>query len=236
MNAVLFSTFLLVLGLVPSFAWLLFYRHEHMQHPEPRRMLFFSFIIGGLTTFAVLPVQIFLNARLLDIGVQGLTFTSFMILAATEEIIKFAGAYLLIKGRSEFHEPLNAMVYMIAVALGFAAVENVASLFQIARTSSLSILLLESVALRFVGATLLHTLASGIVGYYWGLLAFLRPKHKFLLLLEGLAIATVLHAIFNYLIIKDGPAGFAIVFVVVVAFFVLNDFEKFKKIDTAPSS
>ena len=235
MNNLLIATPLFVLGLLPSFAWLTFYRHEHMTHPEPKRMLFLSFVVGGLTPFAVLPVQIFLNEKLLNLGIHGLTLSSFLVLAATEEIIKFLGAYFLVKSRSEFHEPLNAMIYMIAVALGFAAVENIASLFQIAHGTLLNPAIIESVSLRFVGATLLHTLASGIVGYYWGLLTFLKPQHKWRLILEGLWIATVLHAIFNYLIIKDGPAGFAIIFVVLVAFFVFNDFEKFKKLDPQQS-
>jgi len=46
-----------------------------------------------------------------------------------------------------------------------------------------------------------------------------------------LLIATVLHAIFNYLIIKTGPATLAIVYVVFAALFLLGDFEKLKKED-----
>ena len=84
MTSLISSIGLIVLGLVPSFSWLVFYRHEHMQHPEPKRMLFFSFLIGGLVTFAVLPVQLFLNNQLSAIGVPAHGFPSFLVLAFTE--------------------------------------------------------------------------------------------------------------------------------------------------------
>ncbi len=231
MTTVISTIGLIVLGLVPSFSWLAFYRHEHLRHPEPRLMVFLAFLVGCVVTFLVLPVQLFLNERLALIGVSTYTFNSFLVLAFTEELFKFVGVYLLMWRRSEFHEPLNAMVYMIVAALGFAAVENIASLFKVADGSLLNIDVFESVVLRFAGATLLHTLASGIVGYYWGLLAFVRPNHKARLIITGLVIATVLHAIFNLLIITTGPADVAIVFVSFVMFFVLNDFEKLKKVD-----
>ena len=47
-------------------------------------------------------------------------------------------------------------------------------------------------------------------------------------ILLGLAIATVLHACFNYLILNFGNIAYSLVFLVLVGFFVLNDFEKLK--------
>jgi len=231
MTSVIGTIGLVVLGLIPSFSWLAFYRHEHLKHPEPKLMLFLAFLIGGLVTFLVLPVQLFLNDQLGAAGVNPYTFSSFLVLAFSEEVFKFAGVYFLMRHRSEFHEPLNAMLYMITAALGFAAVENIASVIRVADGSLLNIEILESLVLRFAGATLLHTLASGIVGYYWGILTFVRPSHKTRLILTGLTIATVLHALFNLFIIKTGPADLAIVFVAFIMFFVLSDFEKLKRID-----
>jgi RsiW-degrading membrane proteinase PrsW (M82 family) len=103
----------------------------------------------------------------------------------------------------------------------------VASIFQ---TSSLAFAgpgPLETTILRFVGATLLHTLASGIVGYYWGK-AIAKKADYSKLVFKGLLIATLLHAIFNYLIIKSEPVALPLIFLIFVALFVLNDFEKLK--------
>ena len=86
--------------------------------------------------------------------------------------------------------------------------------------------MLETVSLRFVGATLLHTLTSGIVGYYWAL-GIVRGKVARYLAI-GLPLAAILHATFNYLILTYGNAVYSVIFLIVVGFFVLNDFEKLK--------
>jgi len=225
------SIFLIFLGLTPSFVWLVFYLHEHFKHPEPKKLIFLTFLTGAVTTFVILPVQLFLNAKLGHAGIGSYSLISFILLAATEELIKFLGVYTVIHQNRHFSEPLDAMIYMITGALGFAAVENIASLFQVANGSLLNVDIIESITLRSVGATLLHSLTSGLVGYYWGL-GFYKTEEKGFFIVKGLIIASLLHAVFNWLIIRHGPASTAILFLLFIGFFVLNDFEKFKKLDT----
>ena len=47
-------------------------------------------------------------------------------------------------------------------------------------------------------------------------------------LASGLAIAAILHASFNYLILNYGNIAYSVIFLLVIGFFVLNDFEKLK--------
>jgi hypothetical protein len=44
----------------------------------------------------------------------------------------------------------------------------------------------------------------------------------------GIPIAAILHATFNYLILTYGDAIYSVIFLIVVGFFVLNDFEQLK--------
>ena len=149
--------------------------------------------------------------------------------AFIEEFVKFGAAYFAVHKSASFDEPIDAMIYMVAAALGFATIESLGAVGDSVSNGQTALLanLLTTTSLRFVGATLLHSLASGIVGYHWadGIRRLKPAKY----ILEGPAIATVLHATFNYLIIKNGPTGLAILFLMFVAFFVLNDFEKLKK-------
>lgn len=234
------------LGLLPSLAWLIFYLHEDYRHHKITKLIAATFLLGGISTFLVLPVQAFFNQRLANLGIAVHSFPYFLVLGAIEELAKFLMVYLFIRRTHEFSaEPLHAMIYLIVAALGFAAAENIASVFRSGQDTLFQSRVFETITLRFIGATLLHTLSSGIVGYYWGL-AIVR-KYRFSIIfrllaaharypsillsemvLKGLALATILHAIFNYLIIKDGPTGLAILFLMFVAFFVLNDFEKLK--------
>ncbi len=225
------TVFTIVLGLLPSFIWLEFYREEHRKHPEPPKMLFEAFVVGAFSTFLVLPVQLFLNRQLSAVGVGAYSIPSFTVLAFTEELFKFLAVYFFLHRSRLFREPLDAMIYMITGGLGFAAVENIALLFNTPGASLLTITVVEQVVLRFVGATLLHSLASGLIGYFWGL-GMLEPRKVRVLIALGILLATVLHALFNFLIIVSGPAGFAILFVILFGFFILSDFEKLKRLDS----
>lgn len=222
-----------ILGLLPSLAWLVFYLHEDFRHPEPKQLVAFTFLLGGISTFLVLPVQLVVNGWLARAGIEQFELSSFVVLGTLEELFKFGMVFLFIrKARAFTFEPIHPMVYMITAALGFAAVENIASLFRAADGTLLNSTLLETTILRFIGATLLHALASGLVGYYWGKAMALREEPgRFLA--QGLAYASLLHAAFNYLIIKTGPVSFAIVFLVITAFFILNDFEILKRYERA---
>ena len=219
----------LLLGLLPGFAWLVFYLSED-PHPEPKRLILLTFFTGiGFGFFTIIIEQIF-NSATGAVGVAQLSVVSLLGLAAIEELMKFAAAYFAVGKSPDLDEPIDAMIYMIVAALGFATLENIGALTQaaVAATSGASLLasIFETTSLRFVGATLLHSLASAIVGYHWAL----GMKHKQVphYIISGFIFATILHATFNYLILNYASIGYSILFLLVVGFFVLNDFEKLK--------
>lgn len=214
--------------MLPGLIWLAFYLREDLMHPEPRKLILYTFLGGGLVTVFVLQAQIFINRWLISAGYTPYGFVSFLFLGGIEEIFKFLAVYFIVSRRKEFDEPIDAMIYMIVAALGFATVENVASVLQANSFSFTAPGPFETTILRFVGATLLHSLASGLVGYYWG--KAIAKKGEFgKLISKGLVLATLLHAIFNYLIIKSEPVALPLVFLMFVALFILNDFEKLKE-------
>ena len=214
-------------GLLPGFAWLLFYLQEDL-HPEPKRLIWITFIAGAASAFFALGFELVINNVLTAIGIGYLTAGSLFILAFVEEGMKFAAAYLVVHKNRNFDEPVDAMIYLVVASLGFATVENIGALTgggvnQLALASTI----FAATSLRFVGATLLHTLSSGLVGYAWarGIRDMnLRPH-----LWAGLAVASALHAIFNYLIINHGSIIYTMVFLLIIGFFVLSDFEKLRR-------
>lgn len=211
----------LFLGLLPSLAWLIFYLEED-PHPEPKKLIFETFLAGALSTFAVLIIQIIFNNWAELNGITEYSFLSFLILSAIEEIFKFGAAWSIIKNHiPDFDEPVDAMIYLIVAALGFAAVENIAATFKAANIA------FETSTLRFVGATLLHSLSSGLIGYYWARSLIERKKSW---LYTGFALAILLHTIFNYLIIKFEPVVIPTTLLTIAALFILYDFEKLKHI------
>ncbi len=225
------------LGLLPSVVWLIFFDLEEAEHPEPISDILLAFIIGSITTFVALLVQIALLKFMPGWGISPHDAYGVSIFAFAEELLKFGAVFFLISRRPSFSEPIDAMIYMITVALGFAAVENIASLINqgglmAAITSAKSI---EVVVLRFLGATLLHSVTAGIIGFHWAI-GWVRGRLLWLHILAGLVIAGLLHSIFNYLILTTGPASWALAFVAMIAFFVLVDFEELRTEEEADAA
>jgi RsiW-degrading membrane proteinase PrsW (M82 family) len=231
------SALILLLALLPGFVWLLFYLKED-PHPEPKGLIAEVFLSGAVFAFAAFIIQVLLKkigwavelpssaAAAALIQPHVLLFTIFAF-ALIEELSKFAAAYFSVRKKPEFDEPIDAMIYSVVAALGFATVENLGSIFP----GDGQVLALDAavatLSLRFVGATLLHALAASFIGYYWAISIRKMGAKRYIVL--GIALAAVLHAVFNYLIISYGGLVYALIFVVIIGFFALADFEKLKQ-------
>ncbi|TSC96637.1 MAG: hypothetical protein Athens101426_216 [Parcubacteria group bacterium Athens1014_26] len=215
---------LIIIGLLPSFAWLTFYLEED-PHPEPKKLIFYTFLAGAASTFIVLGLQLLFSNWLAAKNLNQFAFLPMLVLAGIEELFKFLAAYLVVSNnRKEFNEPIDAMIYMVVAALGFAAVENIAVVFKSGVPS------IETASLRFIGATLLHSISSGLLGYYWARsLSHYEIGQKIRLALVGFLAATLLHTIFNFLIIISEPLVAPTIFLIIFALFILYDFEKLKR-------
>lgn len=216
---------LAVSATLPAFVWLVFFLKEDI-HPEPKKLLFRAFGFGILFTVPALIVQIFFKDA---VGSDNL-IVYFLGLAFIEEVFKFFAARSAVRGNPSFDEPIDAMIYMITAAAGFATIENILIVIDTIQTNSVSSYpALNVILLRFVGATLLHILASAIVGYHWAKVHALKTHHA--PLVSGIIIASFIHLVFNYLVAGFGSVNlvFSSILLLTAAFFVLNDFDILKK-------
>jgi len=219
---------LYLLGFLPSIIWLLFYLRKDV-HPESNQAILKVFFYGMLIAFA---------AIFLEIGFKKISSNLLLYLfvggALVEEYLKYLVVKLEVLRSSELDEPIDIMLYMIIAGLGFAALENILILInyhpflQLPKT-------LEIIILRFLTATFLHALCSGIVGYFLAISFFnLKKQKKFLLM--GLGIAIVLHGSYNLSIIKidDWKKFISPVIILIIligaAWFVSLGFKKLKRL------
>jgi len=170
-------------------------------HPESNKMVLKIFFLGALIT---------LPAVLIELGIEkGLNKWApplasaiyiFLGIAFVEEFLKYLVVREKVLSNPEFDEPVDVLLYMIIAALGFAALENILVLLPKEKplffyeTAIISFL-------RFIGATFLHALCSGTMGYFLAL-SFFEIKKKLRLTILGLVIATVLHGLFNLFIME----------------------------------
>jgi RsiW-degrading membrane proteinase PrsW (M82 family) len=223
----------LFLGFLPGFAWLVFYVKEEETHPEPKRLIVITFVSGIAFGLVAVILESLFQAATPSIGIGGFSLIALAVFALIEEVVKFFAAYLAIGKSRIARNPVDLMIYLIVAALGFATLENIGALanfwFAIrgaGTIGSFATSIALALSLRFVGATLLHSLTAGIVGYYWALGILRRKAISYLTL--GLVIATALHTFFNLLILSCGSIAYALVFLTLLGFFVLNDFEKLR--------
>ena len=195
---------------------------------KSKRLILFTFMAGiAFAFFTVVVERLFANTAA-GLQITQLSIISLIGLAAIEEMMKFAAADFAIGKSPLLQDPVDVMIYMIVAALGFATLENIGAVVNLAASGTLPIGdALGTLSLRFVGATLLHSLTAATLGYYWATGIARKKTTRYIIL--GFVIAVALHTIFNYLILNYENVAYAIIFLAIVGFFVLNDFEKLKK-------
>jgi RsiW-degrading membrane proteinase PrsW (M82 family) len=186
-------------GVLPALAWLWFWLREDAEHPEPRRLIALAFFAGMVSVAFVIPLEQYVATLLPN---QTLTFTAW---SAIEEAMKFLAAFIAVLWRPDNDEPIDAVIYMVTVALGFSAVENTLFLWSPLAGNTIFQTIVTG-NLRFVGATLLHLLSSATVGVALAL-AFYKPRAaKIRYAIVGVILAALLHSTFNFLILNTPQA------------------------------
>ncbi|MEK7658821.1 MAG: PrsW family intramembrane metalloprotease [Patescibacteria group bacterium] len=227
----------IIFGILPSLTWLAYYLSKDL-HPESKKMILKIFLWGTFITLPVFFAQIGLSSLLNKMNFSPIVVSLiywFLVIAFTEEIFKYLVIKIKVITHYEFDEPLDAMLYMVVVALGFAAVENILYLLPATDALSFNDILNRAMIvsfIRFIGATFLHTLSSAVAGYFLAM-SFYKEKGKRFYVFFGLFIAVVLHGAYNFSIMTlEGPIKIIIPIVILItlACFVFAGFEKLKKL------
>jgi len=216
----------LIGGVIPAFIWLAFWLYEDYKNPEPRGLILKSFLMGMIAVVLVIPLQ-----KIVDGVFPNMAIIAIILWVILEEVFKLGAGYLGgIKSRED-NEPLDPLIYMITAALGFVALEN--TLFVLGSIVNNNIL--EGVLtgnLRFIGASLLHVVSSGIIGTALSFTFYQTKSIKRVVLVLAIILATIFHTIFNILIIYKGSTGGILAFGMswIGVILLLVAFEKIKTI------
>ena len=193
-------------------------------------MIIRVFALGSLSVILAVVLERWL-VKPSDLASGGLALIAVvLILSAIEETIKDAGAYLGAFRSPHFDEPVDSMIYCITAALGFAAVENILFMASSLNSWVLTWDFLLTGSFRFIGASIVHVVASSIVGGMFGLAFYQSRFKRFISVSAGLGLAIFLHATFNYFIIKSEGGQILHVFIALwlAALLVILFFEKVK--------
>ncbi len=220
-------------GLLPSFIWLYFLLKEDANHPEPKKLIALAFIAGMVAVPLAIPFEQYVRVHLTN------TFSYLTGWALIEEVLKYAMAAIFILWRNAVDEAPDYVIYMLTVALGFAAAENILFLSSVLFDGQI----IDGVFtdnVRFLGSTLLHVVASASIGFALAFSTKASPPARICASALGLILAISLHTAFNELIISEGASttltAFFLVWTVAVIFFAAFEVLKYFQYRTFSNS
>lgn len=224
---------MLILAILPSIILFFIVWKGDRYEKEPRKLLLKLFLFGMLTTFSASIIEIvigdYIIGSLKDMVILYAFIDSFFVVAAAEE----AGKYFVLKKISWKHPAFNytfdAVVYSVAVSLGFATLENIMYLVG------------ASIGLAFARAVLSipgHAIYAVYMGYYYGLAKHAEAsgdeKQMKTNLKKALIVPILLHGFYDFCLYTEN--GFFIliffVFEIVLTVFAVRKFIKLSKDET----
>ncbi|MEM6264821.1 MAG: PrsW family glutamic-type intramembrane protease [Bacteroidota bacterium] len=163
---------------------------------EPLKYLVITFVLGFSTAFPV----VYVGGRLsmiLGVSVTSppleLILYAFVVVALTEEAMKFIVLRFYNYPHKEFDEPYDGIMYGVTVSMGFAAIENL--LYVLTDTDEG----MRVALLRMFTAVPAHAVFGITMGYFVGRAKFIEGRGSaFWELCKGLLIAVILHGLYDY--------------------------------------
>jgi len=196
-GSMILDTIAMIAAIVPGIAICWYIYNMDKYEKESRLQLIITFALGMLLTVPVM----YIESSASDMGWAGnsnfvaVFISSFIVVALTEELIKYLLLLAYPYPRSFFNEPMDGIVYAVMIGMGFATMEN---LLYAAQYN------LGTVLLRAFTAVPAHAAFAIMMGYFVGLskFAFLF-KHKLRLLAFGILVPWLVHGLYDFFILQE---------------------------------
>lgn len=192
-----------LLAFAPAVFWFWFFARKDTYRPEPRKLIVLTFFLGMASTIPAGIIEyIFLDDVALDDTASLASVASGMlfVVGPVEEMSKFLAVWLVAYRSLYFDEPSDGLVYAAAASLGFASLENL-------------VYILDFGPAVMLGRALLSTVAHVIFGSFWGYALGRLTQHNSpgVTVVVGIAVAAIVHGLFNVFVFAFIPAAIALV-------------------------
>jgi RsiW-degrading membrane proteinase PrsW (M82 family) len=189
-------------SLIPALL-ILFYVYKRDRFPEPPRVVLSTFALGVASIFPVqllIPIVEGIGEGMGLYGEEYYFYISFIRAGFIEELFKWLILIFYCLKLDEFDEPMDALVYGVAVSLGFAAYENfeyVSSYFLSDGAEAAKNILIH----RSYTAIILHSLCGVFMGFYIREAIFTKDNHRLNLFLS-LFYPVCLHGFYDEIVLS----------------------------------
>lgn len=188
---------LLILAIIPGLAICIFIYKIDKFEREPVLHLSICFLLGVFSCFPA----IYLEGIGDDMGFSesgglgNLLVFSYIIIALSEELVKYLALVFYAYPKKIFNEPLDGILYSVMIGMGFATLENLLYADRFG---------LQTIMVRAFTAVPAHAVFAIVMGYYVGLAKFNKnKKDRIKLLALGLVVPVLLHGTYDLFILQQ---------------------------------
>ena len=203
---------LIVLSFLIGLGCVAFVRSRDKHEPEPYLTLVLVTILGGaISIFVSLALYDFAN-QFIDRGISKV-LQSFLVIGPIEELAKLFTLLVLYRFiHKEMDEPVDGMIYIACIALGFSLIENYFYATRIPDSSQL-------IFWRLFVSTPIHISVSILMGL--GFYVWVQRGHRYGLLLAAFIYASFINGLFDAAIyMQNDWSEVAVIAVTVVSLYV----------------
>lgn len=191
---------LFLFAVAPVFLIILYIYFKDKYEKEPKRLLFYNFLLGAIVSILITIVlyygfEIALPLKNNTSIIQQF-IKAFFVVGFTEELSKYIIVRYYAQPNKEFDEPFDGIVYAVMVSMGFAATENIFYVLEGGYATALA---------RAFTAVPAHATFGILMGYYMGKAKF--SKNKTILNLSGLLLAIFFHGAYDFFLFIDFVPG-----------------------------
>jgi len=193
---------LLLLAIAPVFLIILYIYYKDKYDKEPKRLLFYSFLLGAVVSIIVTTVLYIISDYTIPIEIVGnksiwqLFVKAFFIVALIEEFSKYIIVRYFAQPNKAFNEQFDGIVYAVMVSMGFAATENIMYVLQGGMQTAL---------LRAFTAVPAHATFAVLMGFFMGKAKFSKNRRRLNLL--GLVLAVLFHGTYDFFLFLEFIPG-----------------------------
>ncbi len=191
---------LVLVAAAPSLALLAYFYLRDRYEREPLGHVIAAYLLGAFAMLAAQGMETtiadFVSVEWLHTGGEAArVFEAFVLAGAVEELAKWVMVFAAVYAWREFDEPLDGLLYGVAIALGFATLEN---LFFLSSRG------LDIAWQRAIFAVPAHALFGGAMGYYAGRAKFVLPmdphrrRRFWRAIVSSLVLPVVFHGAYDF--------------------------------------
>lgn len=212
----------IALAILPGLLIIWFIYREDLYEKENWLPLLLSFVLGVAVTYPVMKMQeLFYDMGWKDDGsLWNTLFSAFILVAFTEELVKYLALVVYPYRSRFFNEPLDGIVYATFIGMGFATLENVLYAYRYDMATTL---------VRALTAVPAHATFAAIMGYYIGKAKF-YPARRGRYLIKGLLMAIMLHGLYDFFVLQNIDDGLMILSIVILTASILYTLELIREL------